>query len=213
MAVYTIFREGLLAPGQEKTYFHVPFDVPENATRLEVAFQYDARISSDPTVTGGNTIDLGVFDARGIDFLSAGFRGWSGSEREHFFITHQDATPGYLAGPLNPGRWHVLLGLYKIAPGGCHYQVSVTITTGETSLPHPQFAPPPALGADLPASTPPALGSPWLRGELHCHTYHSDGLFSPVELVARARARGLDFLAISDHNTTAAQREMESLER
>jgi hypothetical protein len=40
----------------------------------------------------------------------------------------------------------------------------------------------------------------WYRGELHCHTVHSDG-DSAVELViGDALARGLDFLAITDHN-------------
>jgi predicted metal-dependent phosphoesterase TrpH len=41
----------------------------------------------------------------------------------------------------------------------------------------------------------------WYRGELHCHTYHSDGDSAPLELVRAAQALGLDFLAITDHNT------------
>jgi hypothetical protein len=203
-----IVREGTLQSAQEKTYLHLPFDVPAEATRLEVEFSYSHRIGSDPTLTGGNTIDLGIFDARGIDFLAAGFRGWSGSERAAFFIAESDATPGYLAGPLMPGRWHVVLGLYKIAPDGCAYRVQMTITTEPGHTPQTTMI---AATGDLPSSTPRAPFAPWLRGELHCHTWHSDGDRRAADVVGLARDRGLDFLAISDHNTIASQRELAGL--
>ncbi len=208
MPNHVIVHEGTLQLAQEKTYIHLPFDMPADATRLEVEYSYSHRISSDPTLTGGNTIDLGVFDARGIDFLTAGFRGWSGSERAAFFITEHEATPGYLAGPLMPGRWHILLGLYKIAPEGCTYRVKITITTEPGHTPHTKMIP---AAGDLPFSLPRAPFAPWLRGELHCHAWHSDGDRSAAEVVRLARERGLDFLAISDHNTIASQRELSNL--
>lgn len=43
--------------------------------------------------------------------------------------------------------------------------------------------------------------------ELHCHTYHSDGNFSPEELVAAAREAGLDGIALTDHNTSSGVEE------
>ena len=210
----TIIHEGTLRPEQEKTYLHLPFDMPTDATRLEVEYACSNRISADPLFTGGNTIDLGVFDARGIDFLTAGFRGWSGSERSSFFITKTDATPGYLAGSLIPGRWHVLLGLYKVAPQGCSYRVRITITLSTTADGRRQTmtcGQRSAADSDLPSSPPRAPFAPWLRGELHCHTWHSDGDISAVDLVSLARERGLDFLAVSDHNTIASQHELASL--
>jgi predicted metal-dependent phosphoesterase TrpH len=39
--------------------------------------------------------------------------------------------------------------------------------------------------------------------DLHTHTIHSDGTFSPRGLVELARDRGLDVIAITDHDTTA----------
>jgi hypothetical protein len=60
-------------------------------------------------------------------------------------------------------------------------------------------------------SKAPAAGAGWLRGELHCHTWHSDGTLSPAQLVERAVARGMDFLAVTDHNTTASQRELQTV--
>ncbi len=36
--------------------------------------------------------------------------------------------------------------------------------------------------------------------DLHCHSSVSDGLLSPVDLVARAAGRGVKFLALTDHD-------------
>ncbi len=47
--------------------------------------------------------------------------------------------------------------------------------------------------------------------DLHCHTTASDGSLSPGELVERAMNRGVDLLAITDHDTTAAFAELEAV--
>jgi predicted metal-dependent phosphoesterase TrpH len=39
-----------------------------------------------------------------------------------------------------------------------------------------------------------------LRYDLHCHSTHSDGLLTPTAVVARAAARGVDVLALTDHD-------------
>lgn len=39
--------------------------------------------------------------------------------------------------------------------------------------------------------------------ELHCHTIHSDGRFTPRELVEAAAERGLRGIALTDHNTAS----------
>ena len=40
------------------------------------------------------------------------------------------------------------------------------------------------------------------RIDLHTHTNHSDGTFTPLELVGLASQRGLEVVAITDHDTT-----------
>lgn len=42
-----------------------------------------------------------------------------------------------------------------------------------------------------------------MRIDLHCHSDASDGTRPPAELVERARARGLDVVALTDHDTVA----------
>lgn len=191
----SLVLEGTLSPERTWIYTYLPFDVPEHIGRIDVAYQYDSAIGSDPTLTGGNTIDIGIFDARGIDFHSSGYRGWSGSARRSFFIAQDAATPGYMPGPILPGRWHIVLGPYKIAPAGCRYQVNITLTP--TDEPVAEF---PALLrlSDAPGARINPDG--WYKGELHCHTVHSDGDSTPEEIVRLAETLDLDFLAITDHN-------------
>src|SRR5262249_58530969 len=57
----------------------------------------------------------------------------------------------------------------------------------------------------------PARGAGWLRGDLHSHTLHSDGSFTVEERLRRAVERGLDFTAITDHNTISHHRELDSV--
>ncbi len=204
----TTIHEGSFRAEQAKSYVHLPFAVPFGAQRLEVHYQYSDRIGSDPRPDGGNTIDLGLFDARGIDFLNAGFRGWSGSERPGFVIGRREASPGYLAGPLPPGLWHVLLGLYKIAANGCDYRVTITVD----SQPAAGAAPTTEMPSARPVLTRSGPGNGWLKGELHCHSWHSDGESSPADLVRMAHGRGLQFLALTEHNTTASWPDLAAIE-
>jgi 3',5'-nucleoside bisphosphate phosphatase len=41
------------------------------------------------------------------------------------------------------------------------------------------------------------------KGDFHIHSTASDGFLSPVEIVVTAKSRGIDILAITDHNTMA----------
>ena len=127
--------EGYLAPDQAQQYHNVPFQMPDHVRRLEVRYEYSHPIGCDPHLTGGNTLDIGLFDQRGAGYPGRGFRGWTGSARSEFFIGHDDATPGYLAGPLDPGEWNVSLGFYKSAPEGCHYTITLRFLRGDGHAP------------------------------------------------------------------------------
>ena len=47
-----------------------------------------------------------------------------------------------------------------------------------------------------------AVPGAWYAGDLHCHTTYSDGDSPVATVIARAEERGLDFLAITDHDTS-----------
>ncbi|MGW0840777.1 PHP domain-containing protein [Streptomyces sp. NPDC002787] len=46
-----------------------------------------------------------------------------------------------------------------------------------------------------------------MRIDLHCHSTASDGTDTPAELVGKARATGLDVVALTDHDTTRGHAE------
>ncbi|NJN81613.1 MAG: CehA/McbA family metallohydrolase [Caldilineaceae bacterium] len=189
-------------------YFYLSFDLPSPARSLHVRYDYSARMSSDQT-EGGNVIDIGLFDPSGADFPGgAGFRGWSGSARSEFTVANHEATPGYLPGPLPAGRYQVVLGLYRIWPAGADYDVMVEAELGPEAA--SSVDPKADQVAERPRLHPSAAEANallvWLAGDLQSHTFHSDAAGSPQQLVAKARALGLDFLAITDHNTVSHHR-------
>jgi hypothetical protein len=178
----------------ERRYAHVPFDVPSGRRQLHVRYSYNDQIDSDPTLADGNTLDIGLFDELGIAESSAGFRGWSGSEKMEFTIDETWATPPYRKGKIRAGRWHVLLGPYKVGPRGCDWNVEIWFDPTIPAPRYPFFA---GVG-HLPGV--PAARTGWIRGDLHCHTLYSDGDSWPVEMLDAGSAAGLDFLGVTDHN-------------
>ncbi|MGH2797503.1 MAG: CehA/McbA family metallohydrolase [Thermoleophilaceae bacterium] len=179
---------------------HVPFEVPRRMQQLHVRYAYSERIDSDPSLVGGNTVDIGIFDERGTAGGSPGFRGWSGSNKLELTIDEHWATPPYRSGPIRPGTWHVLLGPYKVAPSGCDWRVEIWFDPGLRS---PWRYRGGSRGRD-PDPLPQARAG-WLRGDLHCHSLYSDGDAWPLEVLHAAAEAGLDFLGVTDHNSVAHQ--------
>jgi hypothetical protein len=189
---------GTLTRADHETYRELAFDVPAGVTRLTVAFDYTGREQR-------TTIDLGLFDPER-------FRGWSGGDKAEFTLSAIDATPSYLPGPIVPGRWTLLLGVPNIREGvTAHYTATIAFGRGErTGVSHFSDAP---LG----------LGARWYRGDLHMHTCHSDGTVmnqsrsrrvpGPVyRTVEAAAARGMDFIAVTDHNAISHHNSLRELQ-
>lgn len=183
---------GTLPPGSPD-FVYVPVEVPAGVRELRVAYAYDR--PAVPAGTPGNALDIGVFDEHGTELGGRGFRGWSGGARTEFFIRADEATPGYIPGPVRKGTWHIALGPYTVAPQGLTYEITITLTYGE-----PGEAVPPAY----PPERAKGRGRAWYRGDCHLHSWHSDGRRTPAEIAALARAAGLDFINSSDHNTHSA---------
>ncbi|WP_240796344.1 CehA/McbA family metallohydrolase [Streptomyces sp. RFCAC02] len=180
---------GHLPPGAPD-FVYVPVRVPAGVRRIDVVCRYER--PDVPPGTPGNALDLGLFDERGTG--PEGFRGWSGGARDRFSVGAGEATPGYLAGPVNAGTWHVCLGPYTVAPDGLPYELTVTLTYGP---------PGPAPARVFPPERAAGRGRAWYRGDCHLHTVHSDGARTPAEVAAAARSAGLDFIVTTEHNTPA----------
>lgn len=182
---------------EEGTFRHLPFDLPSGVEQIRVYVDYNDEISSDPRLSGGNTLDIGLFDQHGIETGGEGFRGWSGSNKREIIIGKKWSTPPYRVGKPNAGTWNVLLGAYKVGPNGLDATVTIELDpeVDPESLPS---------APSLDSLTQPELRKPgernWYRGDLHAHTIYSDGDATPAQLLAAAYEAGLDFLGITDHN-------------
>lgn len=193
-AVDVLQLQGTLQGSDHQRYVEVPFAVPAGTGRVSVTLKHDG--GGERTV-----IDLGLLDAHG-------FRGWSGGSRRSISVSRYDATGGYLPGALPQGEWKVLLGIPNIrANVRTPYTVDVTLWS-EAEV---------QAGKDL--SGPVLRDAPgWYRGDLHMHSTHSDGSCSsqagnkvpcPLFLSLQAAVRqGLDFVAVTEHNTVAHLEEL-----
>jgi len=165
----------------------IPFEVPPGTSRISVQLSYTGQEQH-------TALDVGLWGPEG-------FRGWSGGDKDSFTLSVSDATPSYLPGPLTPGKWDLVLGVPNIRSG--------VVSEFVAKLYFDRSVADDASDPLLELSLRPQAG--WYRGDLHMHTAHSDGtcksqsgqkvpcpLFRSVESAA---ARGLDFIAITDHNT------------
>jgi hypothetical protein len=181
---------------------HIPhiFTIPAGTTQLEIRFDYT------PAYVNGmlNALHLSLFDPQGC--RGAGHR--RGDVREDG-VTHTilinaiQATPGYRAGPLQPGQWSLVIDTHMILAGQpVPYQIQVHVSNDAVAIPD-----------DLPVRQPqpPQRGPGWYRGDLHGHTVHSDGSWQIADLLDSARAFKLDFVTLSDHNTVAPLAEFISM--
>ncbi|MBE1874928.1 CehA/McbA family metallohydrolase [Myceligenerans pegani] len=168
-------------------YLEVPFDV-SGAHAIEVRVSYDRHAAS---------IEVGCRDP-------LRWRGWSGAARDGFVIRPTRATPGYEPGALPDGGWAVVLGLHSVTSDPI--PVTVTVVTDDDAAdvePEPPAPPRPTNPRASERGLPAPAGLTWYAGDLHAHSTHSDGSLSLHELTAAAATRGLDFLAVTDHNTVS----------
>ena len=168
----------------ESVYQYIPFEVPPRTQGITIEMRHQSFSS---------VIDLGLFD-------SIGFRGASGSERNIVLIAEDTATPGYLAGAIKPGTWFIFIGLHQVGKEGVSVEVKVT-------LGKPNF-PPEKVQPAMPIRPPrrilkSAKEFRWFAADFHTHSVHSDGALTIDELAALGTTRGLEILAITDHNTTS----------
>jgi hypothetical protein len=173
---------------------YLPVEVPEGACGLRAELEYDR---------SETVLDLGCMG-------HSGFRGWSGGARRSFVITASAATPGYLPGELEPGTWQLMIGLYRVPPGGADYRLTAEVSSTPGELDPGQAPDPlPPLAERMPRRDLPASsGRRWLAGDLHTHTVHSDGAMTVPELARFAAGSGLDFIAVTDHNTVSHHAEL-----
>jgi len=197
--------EGHLTPEHvPEKWVYVPFQVPEGATRVSVTCSE----RGDPNQEGDtltSKITAGLFDARGNDFITGGFRGWSGGKNPEFFIAPDAATPGFLRGPIQSGEWSLMLSCPEIAEGRLSYcfDIDVDVNPGLAAQHGDEFPNPMRELAMAVAGGSNGNGGRWYKGDLHAHSIHSDGKNPVDEIIEYVERAGLDYFALTDHNTVS----------
>jgi hypothetical protein len=190
--------ERILTDADNKHYILHPFTLPAGCVQLIV------RLAYAPAGVGniGNVLSLTLFDPQG--FRGAGHcRGPYQEAR----LSAVDAAPGYIAGPLTAGSWTAEIETHGVAAGEpCRYTLDI-LTEARPS--RSSVGESEARRAER-FLAPAAQGAGWYRGDLHTHTVHSDGDIDVAGRIRAARARGLDFFYLTDHNTVSGLVELAS---
>lgn len=228
--------EDALAPSDSKTVRSFAFDVPAGTEAMTLAFEWTPSVSSDkernrqalafgmkqwqgPSVLGDGDLLLGELDGqadvkRCLEKLpnllntvlvepNGRWRGRSdrgkGTREKPLLIDPSEPGPGFLGGAIEPGVWRVDLEVHAVVSERCDFFLEVNAVPAKGA---------PAERAEASPLRYELRGPGWYRGELHTHTRHSDGSHTVAELTRRAKALGLDFIALTDHNCTAGERDL-----
>jgi hypothetical protein len=194
--------ERTLTFADNKQVIRFPFDVPPGCERLEITLRYA------PERAGGieNLLVPALFDPAGC--RGTGHRGGA---MKRVVVEESRATPGFLAGPLTPGRWGAEVEVHLVMPDeACRLTLDIIVSPDEApdAAEIRQFAGLAAAGRAAQAQKPLGHGvapnAPgWYRGDLHTHTVHSDGHIDVTDRILAAEEQGLDFFFLTDHNTVS----------
>jgi hypothetical protein len=161
-------------------YVVVPFSVPAGTVEIQISHTD----GSDVVI-----LDWGVWAPGGV------FRGWGGGLTDDAIIGVDESSRGYLEGPIAAGTWELVIGKAKLAGGMGHYSVDVVCRDDVTLTPTPRAPWQPVVLES---------GERWYAGDFHVHSDESgDATATFDEITALARSRGIDFIALSDHNTVS----------
>lgn len=182
-AQVVINLDGTMPDGDE-THFFVPFEVPAGIVEIEIAHD---DLSAD------NILDWGVEDP-------SGFRGWGGGNTEPGVVGVDRASRSYVPGPITAGTWRVVVGKAKIVSEPATYQLRVTLRTAAQATLAAQPEREPYVDPGVLAT-----GRRFYAGDFHVHSVESGDAHPTLDEIATvARANGLDFVVITDHNTHTA---------
>lgn len=109
----------------------------------------------------------------GLSDSNGNFLGWSGSAHSSVSVGEYSSTNGYLCEKIEAGQWQIIVGAYHVLDEGVEVTYDIDF----------EYA-----------------GEKLLYGDLHIHSDASDGKYDAFEIGKMAKAAGLDYVALANHN-------------
>ncbi len=160
---------------EERSCLRVVFPVPENTERIDVCADYPRQTEAGSD--GFVRAENSCVVDLALESPDGRLIGAAGSNRAHVFVSPLGSSDGFAAEEPAFGDWRIVAGAYYVPKNGVDVVFTVELTPKRRRL---------------------------FRGDTHTHTTASDGVFTVDELAAAARAAGLDFLFITDHNNVSS---------
>lgn len=215
-------KEIIFTPEQMNTFTNIPFDVPANTRELRILFSYD------PHWLEKDDFSAGLVKAK-LDEFTDGFIGerklpesvrrkWeSYRQRPEVFLPLRNQLKFSLYGPKGEfrGRWdspQYFNEWVTIGPVSSRGFFSQFLPEGQWTAEietHGVFSQEVVASIEI-ETVQSQRKKRWYAGELHSHTNHSDGDYDLVTVVNHAHNIGLDFMVLTDHNTTSALADIKS---
>ncbi|MEO6944122.1 MAG: CehA/McbA family metallohydrolase [Lacisediminihabitans sp.] len=181
-----------------RDYIDYPLDIPAGVSLIDVQLDFIK-------VTDRFQLYEALLEPSGLLRGHVQCPGGPGPRHQRFTVGEATASHGCIAGRIMAGNWTLRIDLDRFRESG-HYELRVVTQTdqrqealesrepGAPSITSPE-------SRATPDQPPADTQSHWLKGELHSHSFHSDGRNSVLEIIAEARRLKLDFFALSDHFT------------
>jgi hypothetical protein len=183
-------HEGHISKDAGKHYLYHAFDVPQGVKQLSFTMSFYKN--------GSSQLYPSLFSPKGY----RGTRmkpGAMGEVTLELSLSEHTASPGALRGEITPGTWQIQIDVQWIDED---MPYTIRVESSDVELSSKTFQPSANNGRD---------GAGYYKGELHAHTFHSDGSSSVSETIAAAKKYGLDYFSLTDHFTSAGWEELESL--
>ncbi|MGD0152528.1 MAG: CehA/McbA family metallohydrolase [Thermacetogeniaceae bacterium] len=199
---------GIFHAADSGKYFSYPLIIPRGTRRVEISLAYTHN-------SGNNVLGVQVFDQNGFRARGRAQKAKGNWGHVESVIDTDCRNRGVVPGEIAPGIWTLEIDTYCVK-SGCIFELVTEIYQGATVSPRQQDGASGRRGTGgfqaasrLDTSQRPLRQrSGWYRGDLHVHSEESDGTLEVRDLMHLAIIRGLDFLAITDHNVHTAWQQL-----
>ena len=238
--VVTLFEtSSTISECSTQSHHAYSFYVPDGVSKLHLSFQYAPDLLEDldkARTIVASTLEFyeGSYENESIEkylplrnLLTVSvddpeqFRGachrWASNQQ--LFLSHDEASPGLLNGSIQQGLWTVTISAHAIVTETCTYKLQIQGEREEEEEGGHYPWKKKTLQQDfhtvqrnISFNHYEITERLWVACELHAHTYHSDGKQTLGEMAAEAKRLGIEYVAVTDHNTTSPLQEKETVE-